>query len=377
MTITLLILFGSCVFIQLGYYLFVFLPLARHESETSTVSGQSEGVSVLVCAWNELENLRELLPLLDAQAYPEFEVIVLDDRSEDGTDDFIKEHAHEWSHVRTVRIDQEFPHITPKKYALTVGMKHARYSVALMTDADCRPVGTNWLAGMAAQLSPDKEIVLGFSPYYQQAGLLNWFIRCETFYTAVQYLSLARAGRAYMGVGRNLMYRTALFFSHKGFYTHKHVVGGDDDLFMNQAATDTNTAIALDPETFVYSFPKTTWGTWLKQKKRHLSVGKHYRAANKLRLGLLSASHVGTWVFGLAMLVWGIDTQNMLLLQILGSAFVLRWLVQLLVLQSINRRLDRTLSPWGFIPMDFALFLYYIGMSGLVFSRRKKKVSWR
>ncbi len=377
MTIVLLILLGLCVFVQLFYYLFVFSPLARHKPEKLTPSGKAVGVSVLVCAWNELDNLRELLPLLNDQAYPEFEVIVLDDRSEDGTEDYLKEHASEWAHVRTVRIDQEFPHITPKKYALTVGMKHARYPVALMTDADCRPAGPHWLAGMAAQLTTDKDIVLGYSPYYQAAGLLNWFIRCETFYTAVQYLSLARAGRPYMGVGRNLMYRTALFFEHKGFYTHKDVVGGDDDLFMNQAANATNAAITLDPETFVYSFPKRTWNSWFTQKKRHLSVGSHYRTANKLRLGLLSASHVGTWVFGILLLIWGIVTHDMLLLQILGSAFSLRWLVQALVLQSINRRLDRSLSVWGFIPMDFALLLYYIGMSGFVFSMRKKKVSWR
>ncbi len=45
----------------------------------------SEGVSVIVCAWNELENLKALIPLLDNQAYPTFEVIIMDDRSWDGT----------------------------------------------------------------------------------------------------------------------------------------------------------------------------------------------------------------------------------------------------------------------------------------------------
>lgn len=377
MTETLLALLGLFVFIQLFYYLFVFSRLIRYEQPATAYPQPVEGVSVLVCAWNELENLEELLPLLNAQEYPSFEVIVLDDRSSDGTGDFLKEHAHVWRNVRFVRIDKEFPHITPKKYALTVGMKHARYPVALMTDADCRPTGTNWIASMMGQLSAGKDIVLGFSPYYKEKGLLNWFIRCETFYAAVQYLSLARAGRPYMGVGRNLMYRTAVFFEHKGFYQHKHIVGGDDDLFINQAATPTNTAITIDPESFVYSFPKSTWGDWLRQKRRHLSVGKHYQRGNKIRLGLLSASHVGVWVVGIIALGWGGFTQNFVLLQILGAVFALRWLVQTIILSGINKRLDLTVSWLSFIFMDAALFVYYIAMSGLVLSWSKKKVLWR
>lgn len=377
MTEILLALLGLCVFIQLFYYLFVFSRLIRYEQPTPGYPQPAEGVSVLVCAWNELENLRELLPLLDAQEYPLFEVLVLDDRSWDGTEDFLKEQTEGWPHVRFIRIDKEFPHITPKKYALTMGMKHARYPVALMTDADCRPTGTDWIASMVGQLSAGKDIVLGFSPYYKEKGLLNWFIRCETFYTAVQYLSLARVGRPYMGVGRNLMYRTALFFEHKGFYQHKHIVGGDDDLFINQTATSTNTAINLDPESFVYSFPKTTWSEWFRQKRRHLSVGKHYQRGNKIRLGLLSASHVGVWCIGTITLLWGMFTQDLLLLQILGGVFALRWLIQTLILSGINNRLDRTVGWLSFIFMDLALFVYYMGMSGLVLSRSKKKVLWR
>ncbi len=376
MTEILLSLLGVFVLIQLVYYLFVFTRLIFYRQETPAAPSAPEGVTVLVCAWNELENLHELLPLLDAQEYPLFEVVVLDDRSEDGTADYLKENMDSWKHIRTIHIDTEYPHITAKKYALTVGMKHARFPIALMTDADCRPVSSNWITTMAGQLVEEKDIVLGFSPYYKESGLLNWFIRCETFYTAVQYFSLALTGVPYMGVGRNLMYRTSLFFAHRGFYKHKNIVGGDDDLFMNQAATATNTAINMDPDAFVYSYPKTSWGSWFRQKQRHLSVGKHYHFMHKFRLGLLSGSHTGTWITGLVALLWGIFRQDILLLQALGAAFGLRWLVQTVVLTGINKRLDRTVGAGSFIFMDLALFVYYLAMSSLVLSRKNKEITW-
>lgn len=373
----LLAFLGVFILIQLYYYLFVFSRLIGYKQPAAAYDDPTEGVSVLVCAWNELENLRELLPLLDQQEYPYFEILVLDDRSKDGTDDFLKENSSEWRHVRFIRIESEYAHITPKKYALTVGMKHAKYPLALMTDADCRPVSTDWIASMVGQLASNKDIVIGFSPYYQENGLLNWFIRWETFYTAVQYLSLALSRRPYMGVGRNLMYRTTLFFAHRGFYKHKEIVGGDDDLFMNQAATRNNVAINLDAESFVYSFPKTTWGEWIKQKRRHLSVGKHYRAHHKFRLGLLSGSHTGLWITGIVSLVWGIVENNLFMLEVLAGVFAFRWLVQLIVFSGINKRLDKTINAGSFIFMDLALLIYYICMSGVLLTRRTKKVVWR
>src|SRR5690606_12378550 len=144
-------------------------------------------------------------PLLDAQEYPEFEVILLDDRSDDGSEEFMRENIHSWKNIRYIRINDEFAHVTPKKYALTVGMKQARFPVALMTDADCRPNSLHWITAMTSQINEEKNIVIGFSPYEKQSGLLNWFIRCETFYAAVQYLSFSLSGLTYMGVGRNIL----------------------------------------------------------------------------------------------------------------------------------------------------------------------------
>ena len=80
----------------------------------------------------------------------------------------------------------------------------------------------------------------------------------------------------------------------------------------------------------------------MRQKKRHLSVGKHYKRSNKIRLGLLSVSHVGVWCLGILTLLWGAFTHDLLLLQILGAVFALRWLVQVIILSGINNRLDRT-----------------------------------
>lgn len=363
------------VLVQLFYYLFIFTRLAFYGRGRNS-GNVSPGVTVLVCAWNEKENLMELLPLLDAQEYPNFEVILLDDRSDDGSEEYIRENIQTWKNIRYIRINDQFDHVTPKKYALTVGMKQANNPIALMTDADCRPSSLQWISTMVAQVNDEKDIVLGFSPYEKHPGLLNWFIRCETFYTAVQYLSFSLSGLTYMGVGRNILYKRDLFFENKGFYRHRRVTGGDDDIFLNEVSTSRNTAICIEPESFVYSKPKMSWSTWFRQKQRHLAVSKYYRSRNKILLGMLSGSHIAVWLLGFAVLGMGLLSNDIFLLQKLAVVFGVRWIVQWFLLIVINLKLDKTVEWFGFLFMDFALFIYYLFFGVFVMTRRKPRMSW-
>ncbi|MBC7919555.1 MAG: glycosyltransferase, partial [Ferruginibacter sp.] len=192
-------LYLGCVGMQLVYLVFIFSKTGQYHRERGSLPAGSApaepkpdfsaGVSVVVCARNELDNLRELIPLLLQQDYPDFEVIVVDDRSGDECYDFLLLEALRHERLRLVRVNETPQHITPKKFALTLGIKAARKAAILLTDADCRPVSNQWIREMARTMEGDKEIVLGFSPYQVKNGWLNFFIRYETFYTAVQYLS--------------------------------------------------------------------------------------------------------------------------------------------------------------------------------------------
>ncbi len=371
--------------IQLIVIVFVFGQLAFARRTAPTVSeSKLPAVTIVVCARNELDNLRELIPLLVNQHYPAFEVLVMDDRSADGSDHFLGEMSAQFPHLRTIRVDKEYDHVTPKKYALTIALKKAQYPIVLLTDADCRPASENWLLKMVEEEQPDqKSIVLGFSPYTRYPGLLNFLIRSETLSTAVQYLSLALAGRPYMGVGRNLLYAKGLFFANRGFYTHMNVLGGDDDLFMNEVATGRNTCVSLNPDTFVWSEPKRTWAAWKQQKRRHLNVGKFYKWGDKVRLGLIASTHILSWLLALvvvAYVLWLVlsgqpDRLLDSLLLVATGLFVLRLLAYWFVVGRSSYRLGHTVH-WAVMPfMDLSLAIYY-ALMGLrtLFAKRKKQV---
>lgn len=392
MITALLITWLIMVGIQLFYILFCFSRTAFFQQPQPTTLPQmgesTPGVTVIVCARNERENLTELLPLLNAQAYPSFEVLVMDDRSTDGTREYLENDIGHLSHIRFIRVEKEHEHVTPKKYALTIALKKAAYPIVLLTDADCRPASQYWLAGMVNPLANRKKaIALGFSPYEYRPGLLNLLIRSETLFTAVQYFSLALAGRPYMGVGRNLAYGTNTFFANKGFYSHKNVLGGDDDLFINEVATGQNTAVCLHTSTFTWSKPKETWIDWRIQKRRHLNVGKYYKRGHKIRLGLLTGSHVLAWALSLPVSLVVLmmvltsrsftETEWLLLLSV-TAAFGFRMLAFWIIVGRISFRLAHTVH-WGLVPFIDGLLALYYGAAGLqtLFSNKSKRYYWR
>ena len=93
-----------------------------------------------------------------------------------------------------------------------------------------------------------------------------------------------------MGVGRNMAYRKELFFRHKGFASHQHIMSGDDDLFVNEAATKNNVAIECSADSFVFTEAKETYEKWSRQKTRHMTTGKLYKGKHKQSLGVFYAS---------------------------------------------------------------------------------------
>jgi len=321
-----LVVFGAFVLawlIQLSFYLGTFRRLAFYKKQE--MPPNTPPASIVICARNEDDNLVEFLPRIFEQDYPEFEVVVVNDCSFDNSADILKEFANRHSNLKIVTIKEDETYSHGKKVALMMGIKGASNEHMLLTDADCRPNGKDWLRNMMQHFTGETEIVLGYGAYEKQKGFLNKIIRYDTFFIALQFLSFALARKTYMGTGRNLAYKKSLFFKMKGFASHYHIESGDDDLFVNEAATKRNSQVEVSIDSHTISRPKKTFRDWFRQKRRHVTTYKHYNGASKFRLALLSMSlylFYGTFVAALVL-----QFAPILVL----SLFALRLLIQMLI----------------------------------------------
>ncbi|NJW51861.1 glycosyltransferase [Salinimicrobium oceani] len=365
--LTILIAFVIIGLVNLGYYLgffkFAFAPASEN------VRPKMLPVSVIICAKNEADNLRNFLPLILSQDHPDFEVVVINDASADETLEVIEEFEALDPRVKIVDVQNNEAFWANKKYALTLGIKKAKKPYLLFTDADCRPETDQWLKEMSAHFEDQKSIVLGYGGYLiNTRSILNKLIRFETLFTAIQYFSYASWGKPYMGVGRNLAYTSEEFFAQNGFASHLHVKAGDDDLFVNQAANKFNTALCLSPNGITRSVPKEDLKSWFRQKRRHVSIATHYKREHKLMLGLFYSSQLLFWLLFMVLVFttfW----------QVALAGLALRWIVQGTVFYHSGKKFNETDLFWIFPFLE--LFLIWAQLGIFIANLFSKPTHWK
>ncbi|MCG8476499.1 MAG: glycosyltransferase [Cytophagales bacterium] len=358
--------FCGCAGIQLLYWT-AFWAASRKKKQTSPL-GEEQPISVVVCARNELKNLEELLPLLYKQSHKSMEIVVVDDRSNDGSHDFLLKEEMKEKRLKIVRVDHTPEHINGKKYALTLGIKAAGNDLLLLTDADCRPLHTEWASRFSRAFTAGIELVLGYCQYQKQPGPLNAFIRFETLLTGILYTSFARLGFPYMGVGRNLAYRKSFFIQNKGFHGIQKTTGGDDDLLVNRWATAANTVVLTGKKVQVLSVPKQSWHAFFRQKIRHLHAGKRYKLKDKCRLGGFYITKILFWSTFI-LLVSGSYKPIYIF-----SGCLFTCLASAGVVHRLKKQLPDSFQTWFFPLSDFVFVPYYV-VTGTI-ANFIKKVKW-
>jgi cellulose synthase/poly-beta-1,6-N-acetylglucosamine synthase-like glycosyltransferase len=364
----LFIAFCAVFAIQLFYFIFFYSRTAFHKSKGKEDAAALPPVTVIVCARDEAPNLVNNLPgILVQNSIIMPEVIVVNDNSYDESKYILSELQNDWKQLKVIELTQEAKMIPGKKFPLSIGIKSAANDIVLLTDADCVPASENWINSMAACYDDQTEIVLGYGAYHKKKGLLNKFIRWETFNTALQYLSYAMAGIPYMGVGRNLSYKKDLFFRLKGFSSHNHIMGGDDDLFVNMAASSKNTRVNLSRESFTLSKPAASFAEWIRQKTRHYSTSRRYKPPHKFLLGLYSLSQFLFYPLGVFAFMYNWQLAAIMI----GSRLLIVGAVYFFSMKKLD---EKDLFPL-FPVFDLLMPLYYVFFTPALL--RKNKIAWK
>ena len=295
------ILFGLAWLIQMIYYWTLYSRLAFYRAKVKDTGIRP--VSVIICAKNEYQNLLHNLPSVLEQDYPDYEVIVVNDASDDDSIELLNSLTRKYKHLRIFDLERNLNFFSGKKFPLSLGIKSARHEIILLTDADCQPSSPQWIKKMMANYDNQTEIVLGYGTFKKTVGFLNQLIRYDAFLVAMQYLSFALAGSPYMGVGRNLSYKRDLFYRARGFTSHYKLKSGDDDLFINRAANRGNTRIEISPDAHTISTAKASLVQWILQKRRHYSTARYYRPVYKFLLSLGYISKLFLYLSFIALLI--------------------------------------------------------------------------
>lgn len=265
--------------LQLYYYIFVYGRIPKYRNNLRPVTLQeAPPVSVVVPLFSEdFTFVSERLPLLLAQDYPLFEVVVVYvGQDNDFYEDFL--HMKDSSPnlvITKFQLNPRFP--ISRKMALNLGIKSAHYEHLIFTSTDAFPETDGWLSLMAKGYMRG-DVVLGYCGVERGKGLSNYLMRACRMMSSADWIARATGGKAYRGTLHNFGFTKSLYFGVKGFGNLNMNVG-EDDLFLQQIMTRENVSVVLTPRATLY---EKTWGgmAWWNDRLRYFgSTARFYPAA--------------------------------------------------------------------------------------------------
>jgi biofilm PGA synthesis N-glycosyltransferase PgaC len=311
-------------------------------------------ISVLVSARNEAMNIASLLQNLKLQSYTSYEVIVIDDHSDDNTFNIAKAFVLD-EKIKVLHNDGN-----GKKQALSTGITAASGSIIVTIDADC-VVDVEWL-GIINNAFQNDDVKLAFGGVRIKGN--------DTLFSSLQQMefsSLIGSGAATsmlgfptMCNGANLAFRKEIFNEAGGYISHMHIPSGDDEFLLRKVATMYPEGVYFlnDKASVVTTKAIETIKDLLHQRIRWAGKWKYNQSLSSTLLAVF------IFIFQLS----SITTFILIAAGFANAFLILMWiakiLLELLFLKQVNSFLGNKWKWLSFILLQliYPVYVVYIGL---------------
>lgn len=352
-----LLVAGTAFYLAVIAWLWAGIGRSRQRAERSAAT---PAVSVVVAARDEAGRIGACLLALQRQDYAgPLEIVVVDDRSRDGTADRVERILAAWrgaTRLKLVRAPDPPRFACPKKSALAAGIEVAAGRILLFTDADCEPPRA-WVRALVARFTDDVGLVAGFAFPEPLPRLRLRLLAIDNLAVAALAEGSIGMGAPLSCTGRSLAWRREVYDEVGGFASIGHLVSGDDVYFLRLVASRTQWEIAYcpAPEAAVPSAAgPVAWRALLDRKVRHASKAAHYEGG-AFWLGAAAYAYHAVLLAGLL---------DLFALQIADPAFLTAWLTRwaadLALLWRFAPRGGRDRALLAFLPLVEVLYIPYV-----------------
>ncbi len=158
-------------------------------------------LSVIVAARNEAKNIATLLNSIVSQTYQNFEIILVDDHSDDETVKIATSFLTSVNNLKIIELSQISNIEGGKKSAIEQGIRAAKGELIITTDADCA-MHKNWLLHFASFYENEKPDLIVGAVFFDS---LSFFEKLQS----LEFVSLAASTAGAVGFGSPIMCNAA------------------------------------------------------------------------------------------------------------------------------------------------------------------------
>ena len=243
------------------YAAFIFVLLIGLQSKPRRQDDLQRSITVVIPVRNEEENILDLLQDLNRQHYRNFDVIVVDDHSEDDT----RSRIQGMSDPRVTLITNQG---VGKKSAITTGVAVATGEIIATTDGDCR-VHEDWVTSVNDCFNLSQtDMAIGSVVVDETNNLFSKMQQLEFASLVGTAVSTLEIRFPMMCNGANLAYRKIAFGRAGGYNDNLHIPSGDDEFLMRKIFAANPRGIVYNPGPAVRTKAQPTLSAFFQQRLR-------------------------------------------------------------------------------------------------------------
>lgn len=236
---------------------------------TDSSSGPAFAVSVIVVAKDEEKNLAPLFASLESQSFQDFQIILVSDRSTDGTLDLMNAFAEKHgSRVKVFENAETVENLGPKQFVLDIAAAAADGEILLFTDADCT-LPRRWVEKLPPYFAdPRVGVVFGQISLRKEKGFFRNFQAFDQ--PLIHQYNSATAGLSMPGscFGNNLVARKAVVDQIGGFRSLGYTLTEDAALATAAAKSGWKVVVSTRTDTMIQTVAQGRWRDLIDQHLR-------------------------------------------------------------------------------------------------------------
>ncbi len=203
----------ALIFVQIVFKIIILVKVINHKD--SFRKEQKSPISILMAVRNEEENLSVNLPYLLSFKYPDYEVIVVDDFSQDNTLTVLGKLRETNPKLKFSTLTQETRFSV--KLSQNIALKSAKNDWVLFVPPTLKEFQDEWLENISAFDNDSFDTIVHYINVIPSRKIYNKLFRIETFMLYLKSMKYSMFGIPFVFFENNIAFRKEKYFEMGGY----------------------------------------------------------------------------------------------------------------------------------------------------------------
>ncbi len=267
----------ASLFILRLMYLFLFTGRILFQKKTKPTTATP--ISLIYTVRNEEIRLKNnLAPVLSINE-AEFEVIVVDDYSQDNSFQVLGMLRGRSDRLKVSTLQQETRFST--KMAQNLALKAASYDWILPVPISYENASPEWISGISNALDEKNTVVISYCSAQNSGGFINRIYRIENFLSFTKSVGYILNNAPFIYSEENVAFQKKKYFEIGGHGLKISEPYANMELLINFFIRKKTTRILYQSDTAIKKTEELIWNDYLDTLKRGLRIEKHLSGSKK------------------------------------------------------------------------------------------------